>query len=172
MTAAVDGVDRPPWDMADTDPGVVLTEAHRMLPGVVAWAGEFTGSFWLLRGDRLEEFRDPCALLARVGEIAASARPASRSSRIGSPDDGQQGRRPDAAASPQARTIGEAAPRRPAHGSARTRADATGAHARRVSAESAMRPHSPDLFFPPPGRFRRLLARCRQFVGGENDPDL
>ncbi len=56
--------------MVEADPGVVLAEAHRMLPGVVAWMGEFTGSFWLLRGDRLEEFRDPRALLARISEIA------------------------------------------------------------------------------------------------------
>jgi hypothetical protein len=158
--------------MVEADPSLVLAEAHRMLPGVVAWAGEFTGSFWLLRGDRLEEFRDPRALLTRIGEIAVPAQLASRSSGIWSPDARRQGAQPGAAGSPPARTIDQTVPRRPARGAIRTRADVIGTHARRVSGESAMRPQTTDLFFPPPGRFRRLLEKCRQFVHGENDDYL
>ncbi|NVI89320.1 hypothetical protein [Actinomadura sp. BRA 177] len=172
MTVTVDGVGRPPWDMVEADPGVVLAEAHRMLPGVVAWMGEFTGSFWLLRGDRLEEFRDPRALLARISEIAVPARLASRPSGARSLDAGRRGTQTGAAGPPRARTIGQAVPRRPAHGATRTRADAIGTHARRVSAKPAMRLQPTDLFFPPPGRFRRLLEKYRQFVHGENDANL
>ncbi|MEU5988234.1 hypothetical protein ABZ806_04585 [Spirillospora sp. NPDC047418] len=146
MTVTVDEVGRPPWDMVEADPGVVLAEAHRMLPGVVAWAGEFTGSFWLLRGDRLEEFRDPRALLARISEIAVPALLASRSSGVWSPDAGRQG--------------------------TQSGADAIGTHARQVSGKPAMRPQPTDLIFPPPGRFRRLLEKCRQFVDKENDDCL
>ncbi|GAA1788060.1 hypothetical protein [Actinomadura chokoriensis] len=166
MTAAIDEVGRRPWDVAEVDPGVVLAEAQRMLPGVVAWAGEFTGSFWLLRSDRLEEFRDPRALLARIGEIVVPARLSTRSSGAWAPDAGRQGTQSDP---PRARTVGQAVPRRPAHGATRTRANAIGTHARRVSAEPAMRPQPTDLFFPPPSRFRRLLERCRQSVHKKND---
>ncbi|CNF40011.1 Uncharacterised protein [Mycobacterium tuberculosis] len=169
MTVTADGIGRPPWDMVEVDPGFVLAEAQRMLPGVVAWAGEFTGSFWLLRGDRLEEFRDPHALLARIDDIAVPARLGSRSSGVWSADAGRQGTQPGAAGPPWARMIGQTVPRRPAHGCTRTRADAIGAHARRVPAEPAMRPQPTELFFPPPGRFRRLLEKCRQFVQGEGD---
>lgn len=172
MTVTVDGVGRSPWDMVEVDPGFVLAEAQRMLPGVVAWAGEFTGSFWLFRGDRLEEFRDPRALLARISEIAVPARLASRLSGVWSPDIGRQGTRPGAAGPPWARTIGQPVPRRPAHGSTRTRADAIGTRARRVSDEPTMRLQPTDLFFPPPGRFRRLLEKCRRFVHAENDDYL
>ena len=172
MTATVDGVGRPPWDMVEVDPGFVLAEAQRMLPGVVAWAGEFTGSFWLLRGDRLEEFRDPRALLARIGEIAVPARLASRSSGTWSPDTGRQGTQPGAAGPPWARTIGQTVPRCPAQGSTRTPANAIGTRARQVSAEPTMPPQTTEIFFPPPGRFRRLLEKCRQFVHGKNDAYL
>lgn len=172
MTATVDEVGRRPWDMVEVDPGVVLAEAQRMLPGVVAWAGEFTGSFWLLRGDRLEEFRDARALLTRIGEIAVPARLASRSSGAWSPDAGRQGTQSGAAGPPRTRTIGQAVPQRPAPrttGATHRRADAIGTHARRVSAEPAMRPQPTDLFFPPPGRFRRLLERCWQYVHKSDD---
>ncbi|GAA1842430.1 hypothetical protein [Actinomadura bangladeshensis] len=169
MTVTVDGVGRPPWGMVEVDPGVVLAEAQRMLPGVVAWAGEFTGSFWLLRGDRLEEFRDPRALLTRIGEIAVPARLASRSSGAWSPDAGRQGAQSGAAGPSRARTVGQAVRPRPAHGATHTRANAIGTHARRVSAEPAIRPQPTDLFFPPPGRFRRLLERCRQYVHKSDD---
>ncbi|OLT23917.1 hypothetical protein BJF79_14315 [Actinomadura sp. CNU-125] len=74
MTAAIDLVRLAPWDRGPIDPDVALAEARRVLPGVVAWAGEFTGSFWLLHGGRLEEFADGWALLARVRAIAASMR--------------------------------------------------------------------------------------------------
>ncbi|MEU8802484.1 hypothetical protein [Spirillospora sp. NPDC048819] len=33
------------WQGTRIDPDVVLAEARRLLPGVTAWAGEYTGSY-------------------------------------------------------------------------------------------------------------------------------
>ncbi|MFD0899371.1 hypothetical protein [Actinomadura sediminis] len=136
MTAVVQPIRPAPWDR--DDPEVVLAEVRRVLPGVVAWAGEYTGSFWLLHDDRLEEFADGRALLASVRGISVPWPPQIPRAR-------RTDVRPGAAPRPSNRRA--AAP--PRHVPARV--------GRRRGGEP---------FFPPPNRVRRFLGRCGALLGG------
>ncbi|WP_157433102.1 hypothetical protein [Actinomadura rifamycini] len=121
--------------MPGRDDEAVLAEVRRVLPGAVAWAGEYTGSFWLLRSDRLEEFADGRALLARVRGLAVPWPPPP------APKARRTDVRHGAATGPPNR--------RPA------------APPRRVPA----RRRDDDPFFPPPNRVRRFLGRCGALLG-------
>ncbi|MFD0685917.1 hypothetical protein [Actinomadura fibrosa] len=41
-----------PWAAADIDPDHAVAELRRRFPGVCAWLGEFTGSWWAVFRDR------------------------------------------------------------------------------------------------------------------------
>ncbi|GAA2129739.1 hypothetical protein [Actinomadura napierensis] len=64
-----------PWAATQIDPDVVLAEVRRLYPGVTAWAGEFTGSYWVLLDGELREFKDPHGLIACIRLRLALARP-------------------------------------------------------------------------------------------------
>lgn len=140
MTAAVQAMRAAPWYW--DDPEAVLAEVRRVLPGVVAWAGEYTGSFWLLHGDRLEEFADGRALLARVRGLAVpwppQVPPRARRTDV----------RPGAATRPPNRRAAAPPRRVPA----------------RVGRAQAP-PGRAEPFFPPPNRIRRFLGRCGALLG-------
>lgn len=138
MTALVQPFRSAPWDR--DDPEVVLAEVRRVLPGAVAWAGEYTGSFWLLHDDRLEEFADARALLARVRGIRVPWPP------------------PQA---PRARRMDV----RPGAMSVPPRRVPAPADRGQVPPGRAVRRREPEPFFPPPGRIRRFLDRCGALLG-------
>lgn len=62
--------------MSDLDPRRVAAELQRRFPGVCAWRGDFTGSWWALARGRdgryhLVEAPTPAALARRLAELAA-----------------------------------------------------------------------------------------------------
>jgi hypothetical protein len=62
-----------PWAVADVDHEHVLAEVGRRFPGVTAYFGEFTGSWWALVGNRLLEARTPREFVEVIGTAVASS---------------------------------------------------------------------------------------------------
>ncbi|MEW2356264.1 hypothetical protein [Spirillospora sp. NPDC029432] len=68
MTAAA------PWTVLELNPERVLAELTRRFPGVCAWRGEYTGSWWAVvrdryGRDRLIEAASPAELGRRLEEL-------------------------------------------------------------------------------------------------------
>lgn len=55
----------------DVDPDRIRQELESLFPGVRAWFGEFTGSWWALLGGRLVEAADPLTLADRIRRALA-----------------------------------------------------------------------------------------------------
>lgn len=68
--------DLPPLVVAETDPERALAGIKRQFPGVVAYFGEFTRSWWAMVDEKLLEAKDPGELaeLIRAGLRASGAR--------------------------------------------------------------------------------------------------
>jgi hypothetical protein len=72
-----------PWQRTRIDPEIVLAEVRRLLPGITAWAGEYTGSYWALLDNELHEFKEPHALIACVrARLAPPPRQGAPSPRV------------------------------------------------------------------------------------------
>ncbi|OLT36299.1 hypothetical protein BJF79_06735 [Actinomadura sp. CNU-125] len=63
----------PAFAAAYVDPEEIVAALQREIPGLTAWWGEYTGSFWALLDGRLCEFRTPQELVV-VARLAARPR--------------------------------------------------------------------------------------------------
>src|SRR4051794_9985803 len=63
-----------PWAVVDIDPELILAEVRRRFPGVMAYFGEFTGSWWALIGGNLLEARTPREFVEVIAEAIAPPR--------------------------------------------------------------------------------------------------
>ncbi|MBE1532457.1 hypothetical protein [Actinomadura algeriensis] len=83
----------PAFAVAYVDPEEIVAALQREIPGLTAWWGEFTGSFWALLDGRLCEFRTPQELVV-VARLAARPRPQVAVPRAERPAPGRAGPSP------------------------------------------------------------------------------
>lgn len=128
-----------PWAATRIDPEVALSEVRRLFPGVTAWAGDYTGSYWVMLDNALHEFKDPHTLIAWL-HIRLSPPPRSSSNAAGTTPSRE---RPSRTRHP----VGSSRPGPP----------------RGTPDDQAA------LFDIPPGRWRRFLEGIRRFFPRQGD---